>query len=202
MRFNFIDKLENISLGENLFKDKTGEINIWCYIGYLKIIDYKNLKYYTKDTCNQNSVTVYKNILEDNSNITDVKTLIEVLSKDEEFKTCSFEKNKVFNPFIKKIDGKLKIKPKGFRLTKAQIKKILTHKDTEVTIVGKYSDDYFYDNQMNYFQGVKISRLEALYDVFNSFDFAYIDEEDNSIALTVIGRSKDLKVENKNFEFI
>lgn len=202
MRFNFIDKLENVTLGENLFKDKTGEIDILCYTGCLKVIDYSNLKYYIKDTCNENSVTVYKNILEDNSNITDVKSLIEILSKNEEFKTYSFEKSRVFNPFIKKIEGKLKIKPKGFRLTKAQIKKILTHKDTEVTIIGKYSDDYFYDNQMNYFQGVKISRLEALYDVFNSFDFAYIDEEDNSIALTVIGRSKDLKVENKNIEFI
>ena len=55
---------------------------------------------------------------------------------------------------------------------------------------------------MNFFQGVKISRLEALYDVFYSFDFAYINKEDNSVSLTVIGKSKDLKVENKNFEFI
>ena len=202
MRFNFIDKLENISLGDNYFKDNTGKINILCYTGCLKIVDYDNLKYYSKNTCNENSVTVYKNILEDNFNITDVKSLIEVLSKDEEFKTYSFEKNKVFNPFIKKIDGKLKIKPKGFRLTKAQIKKILTHKDTEVTIMGKYSDDYAYDNAMKFFKGVKISRLEALYDVFYSFDFAYINKEDNSVSLTVIGKSKDLKVENKNFEFI
>lgn len=104
MRFNFIDKLENISLGDNYFKDNTGKINILCYAGCLKIVDYDNLKYYSKNTCNENSVTVYKNILEDNSNITDVKSLIEVLSKDEEFKTYSFEKNKVFNPFIKEID--------------------------------------------------------------------------------------------------
>ena len=32
MRFNFIDNLENITLGDNYFKDNTGEINILCYI--------------------------------------------------------------------------------------------------------------------------------------------------------------------------
>lgn len=201
MRFNFIDNLENITLGDNYFKDNTGEINILCYTGCLKIIDYENLKYYVKNTHNENPVTVYKNILEDNCNIKDVKSLIEIVSKDGEFKTYSFEKSKVFNPFIKEITGKLQIKPKGFRLTKAQIKKILIHKDTKVTIVCKYSDDYAFDNAMNFFQGVKISSLEALYDVFYSFDFAYV-EKDNSISLTVIGKSKDLKVENKNIEFI
>lgn len=86
---------------------------------------------------------------------------------------------------------KIKISKKNVRLTKTQVKKILTHKDTEVIIDSKYSDDYAYDYAMNYFKNVKTSRLSALYDVFSYFNSAFI-EKDNIVTLIVVGHSKTM----------
>lgn len=202
MTFEFIKSLENIKHGATYYQDNTGKIEIGCYELGLKITDYENLVYYYKKANNETSLTLFKNILEENP-IKSINELMKFLSTNEEYTKYTFEKNKVFNPFIKEIQGKLEIKisKKNGRLTKTQVKKILTHKDTEVIIDSKYSDDYAYDYAMNYFKNVKTSRLSALYDVFSYFNSAFI-EKDNTVTLIVVGHSKTMILKNKNLKFI
>lgn len=202
MKFEFIKSLENVKHGATYYQDNTGKIEIGCYELGLKITDYENLTYYYRKVNNETSLTLFKNILEENP-IKNISDLIKVLSTNEEYTQYSFEKNKVFNPFIKEIQGKLEVKlsKKSGRLTKPQVKKILTHKDTEVIIDSKYPDDYAYDYAMDYFKNVKTSRLSALYDVFSYFNCAF-KEKDNTVSLIVAGHSKTMILKNKNLRFI
>ncbi len=202
MKFEFIKSLENVKHGATYYQDNTGKIEIGCYELGLKITDYENLTYYYRKVNNETSLTLFKNILEENP-IKNISDLIKVLSTNEEYTQYSFEKNKVFNPFIKEIQGKLEVKlsKKSGRLTKPQVKKILTHKDTEVIIDSKYSDDYAYDYAMDYFKNVKTSRLSALYDVFSYFNCAF-KEKDNTVSLIVAGHSTTMILKNKNLRFI
>ncbi|MSS61458.1 hypothetical protein [Fusobacterium sp. FSA-380-WT-2B] len=202
MKFEFIKSLENVKHGATYYQDNTGKIEIGCYELGLKITDYENLTYYYRKVNNETSLTLFKNILEENP-IKNISDLIKVLSTNEEYTQYSFEKNKVFNPFIKEIQGKLEVKlsKKSGRLTKPQVKKILTHKDTEVIIDSKYSDDYAYDYAMDYFKNVKTSRLSALYDVFSYFNCAF-KEKDNTVSLIVAGHSTTMVLKNKNLRFI
>lgn len=199
MTFEFIKSLNDVKNGVYYYQDNTGKIEICCYIYDIKITDLENLIVYGKTNI-QNSVKFLKNIL-DNLSIKDVKSLIDVFSNNDDFYSYPLRKNEVFNPFIKEIEGKLEIKIKKNKLTKPQIKKILSHKDTEVIISSKYSDDYAYDYEMNFFQGVKVSRLSALYDVSSYFDYA-CREKDNTVTLIVAGYSKTLDIKNKNLVFI
>ena len=199
MTFEFIKSLNDAKNGVYYQQDNTGKIEICCYVYDIKITDLENLIVYGKTNI-QNSVKFLKNIL-DNLSIKDVKSLIDVFSNNDDFYSYPLRKNEVFNPFIKEIEGKLEIKIKKNKLTKPQIKKILSHKDTEVIISSKYSDDYAYDYEMNFFQGVKVSRLSALYDVFSYFDYA-CREKDNTVTLVVAGYSKTLDIKNKNLVFI
>lgn len=202
MTFTFINSLDNANYGSTYYQDNTGKIEICCYESSLKITDFENLTHYCKSIKFESSLTLFKNIIKGN-NINDVKSLINYLANNEEFTSYTFEKSRVFNPFIKNIKGKLEIKllKKGNRLTKTQIKKILTHEDSEVVIRSAYTDDYAYDYAMNYFENVKISRLEALDSVFSYFNYAS-KEKDNSITLVVAGHSKTLIIKNKNLSFI
>lgn len=202
MKFEFIKSLENVKHGATYYQDNTGKIEIGCHELGLKITDYENLTYYYRKVNNEPSLTLFKNILEENP-IKNISDLIKVLSTNEEYTQYSFEKNKVFNPFIKEIQGKLEVKlsKKSGRLTKPQVKKILTHKDTEVIIDSKYSDDYAYDYAMDYFKNVKTSRLSALYDVFSYFNCAF-KEKDNTVSLIVAGHSTTMILKNKNLSFI
>ena len=199
MTFEFIKSLNDVKSGVYYYQDNTGKIEICCYVYDLRITDLENLVVYTKTNI-LNPVELLKTYI-DGLKVKDVKSLIKVLSSDDSFKSYTIEKKYTFNPFIKELDGKLEIKVKSNKLTKTQIKKILSHKDTEVVISSKYSDDYAYDNEMNFFKGVKVSRLSALYDVFSYFDYAY-REKDNSISLCVAGYSKIFDVKNKNLVFI
>ena len=199
MTFEFIKSLDDIKSGVYYYQDNTGKIEICCYVYDLRITDLENLIIYGKTNI-ENPVKTLKNIL-DNLSTKDVKSLIDVLSKDDSINSHTIEKKYTFNPFIKEIDGKLEIKVKSDKLTKTQIKKILSHKDTEVVISSKYSDDYAYDNEMNFFRGVKVSRLSALYDVFSYFDYA-CREKDNTVTLIVAGYSKTFDIKNKNLVFI
>lgn len=199
MTFEFIKSLNDVKNGVYYYQDNTGKIEICCYVYDIKITDLENLTVYGKTNI-QDPVKFLKNIL-DNLNIKDVKSLIDVFSNTDDFYSYPLRKNEVFNPFIKEIEGKLEIKIKKNKLTKPQIKKILSHKDTEVIISSKYSDDYAYDYEMNFFQGVKVSRLSALYDVFSYFDYA-CREKDNTVTLIVAGYSKTLDIKNKNLVFI
>lgn len=199
MTFEFIKSLDDIKNGVYYYQDNTGKIEICCYVYDLRITDLENLIIYGKTNI-ENPVKTLKNIL-DNLSTKDVKSLIDVLSNDDSINSHTVEKKYTFNPFIKEIDGKLEIKVKSDKLTKPQIKKILSHKDTEVVISSKYSDDYAYDNEMNFFRGVKVSRLSALYDVFSYFDYA-CREKDNTVTLIVAGYSKTFDIKNKNLVFI
>ena len=199
MTFEFIKSLNDVKNGVYYYQDNTGKIEICCYVYDIKITGLENLIVYGKTNI-QNSVKFLKNIL-DNLSIKDVKSLIDVFSNNDDFYSYPLRKNEVFNPFIKEIEGKLEIKIKKNKLTKPQIKKILSHKDTEVIISSKYSDDYAYDYEMNFSQGVKVSRLSALYDVFSYFDYA-CREKDNTVTLAVAGYSKTLDIKNKNLVFI
>ena len=199
MTFEFIKSLDDIKNGVYYYQDNTGKIEICCYVYDLRITDLENLIIYGKTNI-ENPVKTLKNIL-DNLSTKDVKSLIDVLSNDDSINSHTVEKKYTFNPFIKEIDGKLEIKVKSDKLTKPQIKKILSHKDTEVVISSKYSDDYAYDNEMNFFRGVKVSRLSVLYDVFSYFDYA-CREKDNTVTLIVAGYSKTFDIKNKNLVFI
>lgn len=199
MTFEFIKSLNDVKNGVYYYQDNTGKIEICCYVYDIKITDLENLTVYGKTNI-QDPVKFLKNIL-NNLSIKDVKSLIDVFSNNDDFYSYPLRKNEVFNPFIKEIEGKLEIKIKKNKLTKPQIKKILSHKDTEVIISSKYSDDYAYDYEMNFFQGVKVSRLSALYDVFSYFDYA-CREKDNTVTLIVAGYSKTLDIKNKNLVFI
>lgn len=202
MTFEFIKSLENAKHGATYYQDNTGKIEIGCYELGLKITDYDNSVYYYRKVNNETSLTLFKNILEENP-IKNVSDLIKVLSTNEEYIQYTFEKNKVFNPFIEEIEGKLEVKlsKKNGRLTKPQVKKILTHKDTEVIIDSRYSDDYAYDYAMNYFKDVKVSRLSAMYDVFSYFNCAF-KEKYNTVSLIVAGHSTTMTLKNKNLRFI
>ena len=159
-----------------------------------------SLSYYK--TTVDNSVTVLKNILEKYNTI-DIEEVIKVLPQ-EKFEHDTFKKSNTFNPFFKRIEGELEIKLKagtGRRLTKTQIKKILSHVDTIGEIESSYSDDYAYDYAMNYFKGVKMTSVEIMYDVINYFNSAFV-EKSKEVILLVAGYSKTIVIKNPNLKFI
>ena len=158
MAFEFIKSLNDVKSGIYYYQDNTDKIEIYCYLYELRITDFENLVSYSKTNI-LNPVELLKTYI-DSLKVKNVKSLIEVLSK---FNSHTIEKKSTFNPFIKEIDGKLEIKIKNDKITKPQIKKILSHKDTEVIISSKYSDDYAYDNEMNFFRGVKVSESMKLF---------------------------------------
>lgn len=147
--------------------------------------DIKSGVYYYQDNTGKIEICCYVYDLR----ITDLENLV------------VYTKTNILNPveLLKTYIDDLKVK--SDKLTKTQIKKILSHKDTEVVISSKYSDDYAYDNEMNFFKGVKVSRLSALYDVFSYFDYA-CREKDNTVTLIVAGYSKTFDIKNKNLVFI
>lgn len=202
MKIEIIKSLKEIRQGTFFYQKEEGkEYEISCYDGSIKIRDFQNLVSYYK-TKMDNSVTLLKNILK-KYNTTDIEELIKVLPQ-EEFEFYSLKKNKVFNPFFKRIKGELEIKLKtgtGRRLTKTQVKKIISHIDTNGEIKSSYSDDYAYDYAMNYFEGVKMTNMEIMRDVIEYFDSAFV-EKDKKITLLVAGYSKTITMENPNLKFI
>lgn len=66
MTFEFIKSLENVKHGATYYQDNTGKIEIGCYELGLKITDYENLVYYYRKANNETSLTLFKNILEEN----------------------------------------------------------------------------------------------------------------------------------------
>ncbi|MBU3842935.1 MAG: hypothetical protein IAA47_08170 [Candidatus Fusobacterium pullicola] len=202
MRIETIKSLEEIRKGTFFYqKEKGKEYEIGCYEGSLRIRDFQNLISYYKTTVD-NSVTVLKNILEKYNTI-DIEEVIKVLPQ-EEFEHDTFKKSNTFNPFFKRIEGELEIKLKagtGRRLTKTQIKKILSHVDTIGEIESSYSDDYAYDYAMNYFKGVKMTSVEIMYDVINYFNSAFV-EKSKEVILLVAGYSKTIIIKNPNLKFI
>ena len=113
-----------------------------------------------------------------------------------------FVKSDVFNPFIKTLSGKLEIKSKNGRFTKAQVKKILCHEDTEVTIERVYTDDYAWDNGVN-FQRQKMSRIDMLEEVFKYFHHATtFKNESRTFGVYTGGYSTLTEIKNKNIVLV
>lgn len=202
MKIEVIKSLKEVRIGTFYYQKEVGkEYEIDCYEGSLVIKDFKNLISYYKTNV-ENSVTTLRNILE-KYNIIDIENLVAVLSQ-EGFESTNFKKSKIFNPFFKKIEGELEIKVKagtGRRLTKTQVKKILSHVDTIGEIESAYSDDYAYDYAMNFFKGVKMTNTEIMYDVVNYFNSAFI-EKSKEIVLLIAGSSKTIVVKNPSLKFI
>ena len=130
---------------------------------------------------------------------------IEVLAFDikENFKCQEFDKSNVFNPFVKTLSGKLEIKSKTGRFTKAQVKKILCHEDTEVSIEGVYTDDYAWDNAVNFQRGKKMNRIDMLEEVFKYFHHATtFKNESRTFGVYTGGYSTLTEIKNKNIVLV
>lgn len=97
--------------------------------------------------------------------------------------------NEVYTPSYAKV-SKLSIDPSK-RFTKSTLMKVLKHKDTTVTRRMHLTDDYAYDNAVNYGEGDIIDREFMLKDSIEdwySTNYVYIDKEDkNLIHCTIVG---------------
>lgn len=205
----FIDDLAKIERGEQFYQDKTGKLRIvcqqMCSYEEIKVYDFKtNLVYYKHISLDIPAHYEFRHIIK-NHDIKNVYDLIEVLAFDikENFKCKKFVKSDVFNPFIKTLSGKLEIKSKTGRFTKAQVKKILCHEDTEVSIEGVYTDDYAWDNAVNFQRGKKMNRIDMLEEVFKYFHHATtFKNESRTFGVYTGGYSTLTEIKNKNIVLV
>ena len=197
-----INNLMEIERGEQYFKDHTGEIKISCKIGaYSEVViinDLKTKKRYVKDLNEEIPSNIQlKNLIKRNG----IETALDLIKIMEEISNTIQISPKVFNPFFKEITGIMEFKLKNGKFTKAQIKKILKHKDTIIIRESEYTDDYYADYLKNYNKGVEISKIDMLKEVEEDFKSA-CDYKDGEINIFTVGYSHLTKIKNKNIKIV
>lgn len=195
-----LNNLNEVERGEQYFKDETGSLKIDCKAESMKIYDLENNIVYSKEyDCYNTSLKLLRII--EGARIKTVEELLLDLAHKTTFKRKEFSKNKILNPFFKELEGELKIKSKTGCFTKAQVEKILKHKDTVIIREYTHTDDYSYDAERNFETNVLISRLDMLEEVRQSFNEALTYDNEEFSVLTV-GHSKSAKVINSNITII
>lgn len=118
-----------------------------------------NMRYfYELDT--DHFVIGFMELVELAENPATVEEFIEGIRKLKYFKEYTHKAK--FNPFYKELKGKIELKTKEDRLSKAQLKKLLKHVNSKVVIKYEFSDDYLTDASMNFMEGVELHRNEFL----------------------------------------
>ena len=196
---NIINNLE-IRMGEQYFKDETGSLRIDCKVDLIRIWDLNSQKVYFKEYDKYDTSPIVLKILA-KGNIKTAIELIKYLMSKTDFKMREFSKTEILNPFFKELEGELKIKSKTGCFTKAQVEKILKHKDTTIIRDYAYTDDYAYDAYVNFDKGTEISRLDMLEEVRQFFSRA-LTYENGEFTLLTVGHSKSAKVINPNITII
>lgn len=203
----FINNLKNVEMGEQFLQDNTGKIKIECKVNcigeIIKVYDFETGIEYFKQLDKETPAHYEFRFYVKENNINNVYELIDFLASIKSgFTFEEFDKKKEFNPFIKLLDGELKIKSKDGHFNKAQVKKILCHKDTEVIIKQSLSDDYLYDSTNNYFKGVKVENIDALEDVTKYFKASCSKYDGKSFDIFVAGYSTIYTIKNNHITLL
>ena len=153
--FELLEKENNFLISE---ENGNYEIKIWD--DSVNIQNHStNVRYfYELDT--NHFVIGFMELVELAGDPTTVEEFIEGIKKLKYFREYTHKAK--FNPFYKELKGKIELKTKEDRLSKAQLKKLLKHVNSKVVIKYEFSDDYLTDASMNFREGVEIHRNEFL----------------------------------------
>ena len=179
-----------------LTEDNTN-YEVRVYKNYMEIQDYTNNVFYCLNTSHLININELYKIVSDIKEWKTVKEFVEIIKSFKYFST--YENKEKYNPFYKKLTGTLKIKLKnGIFITKPNLKKILQHSDTKVITKYYYTDDYSYDNHVNFGEGREVFKESILKDVCESnvFSGSYDGSEIN-----VYNSWSSYKIENPNVIF-
>lgn len=195
-----LNNLNEVERGEQYFKDETGSLKIDCKAESMKIYDLENNIVYSKEyDCYNTSLKLLRII--EGARIKTVEELLLDLAHKTTFKRKEFSKNKILNPFFKELERELKIKSKTGCFTKAQIEKILKHKDIVIIRKNVSTDDYAHDAENNYKIGVEVSRLDMLQEVKEYFHKA-CEFENGEFTVFTVSHSKSTRIINPNITII
>lgn len=194
-----INSLKEIEMGDNYIKEGNKELKIECKRELLRVYDLSSKVVYTKTFDEDNTALVLQEVLKE-AGETAVE-LVEYLAFKTNFKIREIYKNEVFNPFFKELEGELKIKSKTGHFTKAQVEKILKHKDTKIIRNNVYTDDYAYDAENNYKTGIEVSRLDMLDEVRQFFHKA-CEFENGEFILFTVGWTHSTRIINPSIVII
>lgn len=191
-----INSLKEMEMGEQYLKEGNKELKINCKVEFIQIYDLTAGMVYSEEINNWDTVVIFNRLIE-NKNIQTAEELVEYLAFKSDFRIREIYKNEVFNPFFKELEGELKIKSKTGRFTKAQVEKILKHKDTKVIRKNVYTDDYAHDAENNYSKDIEVSRLDMLQEVKEDFHKA-CEFENGEFTVFTVGYSKSTRIINPN----
>lgn len=185
------------SMGEYYIQEGDKQLRIDCKVELVRIYDITAGVVYRKVVKDWDSTPSFREVAR---KVNNCRELVEYLAFQSDFE---FEemKRKIFNPFFKELTGELKIKSKNGIFTKAQVKKILKHKDTKVIRECKYTDDYAYDAQVNYEEGVVVDKLSMLEEVDSYFNSA-CTFKNGEFSVFTGGMSTITKIINKNIKVV
>lgn len=162
---NVIKNLKEAEMASNTYflEEDNKQYQIQLFHGAVQIQDYtNNLETYFRFGDN----IPFFELLRTATKIKKWDTVEEFLNIVKGFEGFSqYESKPKFNPFYKELTGPLKIKAKDGVLTKAQLKKVLKHRDTEVIYKYYLTDDYRADASENFRKNEKKSRNGFLKEV-------------------------------------
>lgn len=194
-----IEKLEDIKkMGEYYIQEKDKQLKIECKVQSIRIYDITARMIYLKEVKDRDSIQTFKEI---SKKVNNCKELIEHIAFKSNFNFREMNKNEIFNPFFKELEGELQIKSKTGRFTKTQVEKILKHKDTKVIREQKCTDDYAYDAKVNFEKGTVVDKLSMLEEVYRSFNSA-CEFENGEFSIFTVGNSTITKIINKNIKLV
>lgn len=185
-------------MGEYYIQEGDKQLRIDCKAELIRVYDLSAGMVYRKSIKEWNSFPSFREVAR---KVTNCSELVEYLAFQSDFEFREMDKNEIFNPFFKELEGELKIKSKNGRFTKAQVKKILKHKDTKVVRECKYTDDYAYDAQVKYEEGVVIDKLSTMEEVDSYFDSA-CEFKNGEFSIFTAGMSTITKIINKNIKVV
>ena len=191
--FELLEKENHFIISE---KNGNYEIKIWD--DSVNIQNHStNMRYfYELDT--NHFVIGFMELVELAGDPTTVEEFIEGIRKLKYFK--EYPHKSKFNPFYKELKGKIELKTKEDRLSKAQLKKLLKHVNSKVVIKYEFSDDYLTDASMNFMEGVELHRNEFLKRICEYGKYYIAKNEKNDIE--VFDGNNSYIVKNKMLNII
>lgn len=185
-------------MGEYYIQEGDKQLRIDCKVELVRIYDITAGVVYRKVVKDWDSTPSFREVAR---KVTNCRELVEYLAFQSDFEFREMDRNEIFNPFFKELEGELKIKSKTGRFTKAQVKKILKHKDTVIVRDAVYTDDYAYDAQYNFQNGVAIDNLTMLEEVETYFDGS-TTFRGGEFKIYTYGNSNVTLIKNKNIKVV
>lgn len=181
-----------------IISEESGNYEITIWDDSVNIQNHSNNKRYFYELDTDHFVIGFMELVELAENPETVEEFIEGIRKLKYFREYSHKAK--FNPFYKELKGKIELKTKEDRLSKAQLKKLLKHVNSKVVIKYEFSDDYLTDASMNFMEGVEIHRNEFLKRICEYGKYFIKKDEKNEIE--VFDGNNSYIVKNKMLNII